>query len=62
LNSGIGWGDAMQSTASPIYENDLKTTCYYQNWATGTYSQYLQWLYVQLVYSGYVDIFNPTSN
>lgn len=62
LNSGIGWGDVMQTTASPIYENDLKTTCYYQNWATGTYSQYLQWLYVQLVYSGYVDIFNPTSN
>jgi len=56
LGSSLSWNDVKQITMNPGREYDLKTTCYYLNDVTGTYSQYLQW-YLQLVYSGYVDIF-----
>lgn len=56
LGSSLSWNDVKQITMNPGREYDLKTTCYYLNNLTGTYSQYLQW-YLQLVYSGYVDIF-----
>ncbi|MGV8120563.1 MAG: hypothetical protein AB2L14_12455 [Candidatus Xenobiia bacterium LiM19] len=56
LGSSLSWNDVKQITMNPGIEYDLKTSCYYLNNLTGTYSQYLQW-YLQLVYSGYVDIF-----
>lgn len=56
LKSSLSWNDVKQTTMNPGREYDLKTSCYYLNNVTGTYSQYLQW-YLQLVYSGYVDIF-----
>jgi hypothetical protein len=56
LGSSLSWNDVKQTTLTPGHEYDLKTTCYYLNNPTGTYSQYLQW-YLQIVYSGYAYIF-----
>jgi hypothetical protein len=57
LGASLSWNGDKQITMNTGREYDLKTTCHFLNNETGTYSQFLQW-YLQLVYSGYVNIFN----
>jgi hypothetical protein len=57
FGTSLNWQGVNKNTTGTGYEIDLKSTCYYSNGYTGTYSQNLQW-YVQFLYNGFVNIFN----
>jgi hypothetical protein len=57
FGSSVNWQGIKQCDYTPGREYQLKCTCYYENEPTGTFSQYLKW-YLQLMFNGYVNIFN----